>query len=96
MKIRRILVCTDGSPLSDKASGMAMDLAKKLTATLTIFHATEDYPNGHRAMPLDELEMGRACMEAEVVRKLLVFLDYMHEVHMVRRCRSTCGVVRND
>ena len=44
MKIKRILVCTDGSPPSDKAVGLAFSLAKSFAATLTVFHAIEDYP----------------------------------------------------
>lgn len=42
---RHILVCTDGSKLSDKAVDAAIGLARDLGAKLTGFHATEDYPN---------------------------------------------------
>ena len=41
---KRILVCTDGSPLSAKAETVAIDLAASLGASLTGFHAVEDYP----------------------------------------------------
>lgn len=44
MKIKRILVCTDGSAPSEKAVGLAINLAQSLAAALTVFHATEDYP----------------------------------------------------
>lgn len=44
MKIKRILVCTDGSPPSDEAVGLAINLARSLAASLTVFHAIEDYP----------------------------------------------------
>lgn len=45
MKIKRILVCTDGSPPSDEAVGLAINLARSLAASLTVFHAIEDYPH---------------------------------------------------
>ena len=40
---KHILVCTDGSKLSDKAVDAAIGLARDLGAKLTGFHATEDY-----------------------------------------------------
>jgi nucleotide-binding universal stress UspA family protein len=42
--LRHILVCTDGTKLSDKAVDGAIGLAKDLGARLTGFHVTEDYP----------------------------------------------------
>ncbi|HKQ22840.1 MAG TPA: universal stress protein [Burkholderiales bacterium] len=41
---QHILVCTDGSKLSDKAVDAAIGFAKDLGAKLTGFHATEEYP----------------------------------------------------
>jgi nucleotide-binding universal stress UspA family protein len=41
---KHILVCTDGSKLSDKAVDAAVRLAKDLGAKLTAFHATPEYP----------------------------------------------------
>ena len=41
---KHILVCTDGSKLSDKAVDAAIRLAKDFGARLTAFHATQDYP----------------------------------------------------
>lgn len=42
---KHILVCTDGSKLSDKAVDAAIGLARDFGAKLTGFHATDDYPN---------------------------------------------------
>jgi nucleotide-binding universal stress UspA family protein len=41
---RHILVCTDGTKLSDKAVDAAIRLAKDVGARLTGFHATQEYP----------------------------------------------------
>ena len=41
---KHILVCTDGSKLSDKAVDAAIGLARDHGAKLTGFHATADYP----------------------------------------------------
>ncbi len=41
---KHILVCTDGSKLSDKAVDAAIALAKDLGARLTGFHVMEGYP----------------------------------------------------
>ncbi len=41
---KHILVCTDGSRLSDKAVNAAIRLAGDCNAKLTAFHATQDYP----------------------------------------------------
>lgn len=41
---KHILVCTDGSKLSDKAVEAAIRLARDLGARLTAFHATDEYP----------------------------------------------------
>ena len=40
-----LLVATDGSKLSEKAVAHAIDLAKRLGARLTVFHAAPEYPN---------------------------------------------------
>ena len=40
-----LLVATDGSKLSEKAVAHAIDLAKRLDAKLTAFHAVPDYPS---------------------------------------------------
>ena len=39
-----ILVATDGSKLSGKAVAHAIELARALSARLTAFHASPDYP----------------------------------------------------
>ncbi|MEO8753597.1 MAG: universal stress protein [Casimicrobiaceae bacterium] len=39
-----LLVPTDGSKLSDKALGQAIELAQALKARITAFHASPDYP----------------------------------------------------
>ena len=39
-----LLVATDGSKLSERAVGHAIDLAKKLGAKVTAFYAAPDYP----------------------------------------------------
>ncbi len=39
-----ILVCTDGSRLSDKAVKAAISLAKQLGAKLTAYHANDPFP----------------------------------------------------
>ena len=39
-----LLVATDGSKLSDKAVTHAIDLAKRLGARITAFHAVPEYP----------------------------------------------------
>jgi len=41
---KHILVCTDGSTLSNKAVDAAIKLARDLGAKLTAFHATQEYP----------------------------------------------------
>jgi len=41
---KHIMVCTDGSKLSDRAVDAAIALAKELGARLTGFHATDAYP----------------------------------------------------
>ncbi len=41
---KNILVCTDGSRLSDKAVTAAIRLAGECGAKLTAFHATREYP----------------------------------------------------
>jgi len=40
-----LLVATDGSKLSDKAVTHAIDLAQRLGAKITVFHAAPEYPN---------------------------------------------------
>lgn len=41
---RNLLVATDGSKLSDKATKHAIGLAKAIGATITAFYAAPDYP----------------------------------------------------
>lgn len=41
---KHIMVCTDGSRLSDKAVDAGIALAKDLGARVTGFHVTDDYP----------------------------------------------------
>jgi len=41
---KNLLVATDGSKLSDKATKHAIGLAKALGATITAFYAAPDYP----------------------------------------------------
>lgn len=41
----RLLVATDGSKLSEKAVTHAIDLARRLGAKLTVFHAAPEYPS---------------------------------------------------
>jgi nucleotide-binding universal stress UspA family protein len=53
---KHILVCTDGSKLSDKAVNAAIGLARDHGARLTGFHATEDYPI--RTFPEDVMFAG--------------------------------------
>jgi len=41
---RHMLVATDGSKLSGKAVAQAIELAQALSAKLTAFYASPDYP----------------------------------------------------
>lgn len=73
---QRILVATDGSPLSDKAVGHAIDLAALSGATLIALQVVPRYPlsnfEGYAAMDVDEVsraerqwnERAQALLEA--------------------------------
>lgn len=57
---QRILVATDGSPLSDKAATHAIDLAATCKAELIALTVVPRYPQGYfeggLAMPLDDIQ----------------------------------------
>jgi nucleotide-binding universal stress UspA family protein len=70
---KQILVATDGSKLSAKAVGQAIDLAQALGAKLTAFYASPDYPlptyaEGTAYAPMSRKDYAAACKkEADVI-----------------------------
>ena len=73
--LSRILVPTDGSELSNKAVGAAVELAVRLKATLVGMTVTEPYPYPHMARhsPVEGHAQYEARMKEEAEERLAMF-----------------------
>lgn len=83
---QRILVATDGSPLSDKAVKHAIALARAVGAKLVAFHASADYENLGLSEGSSVIARSRKAQEAAAER------DAQKLLASVVRKATTAGV----
>jgi len=87
-KIARILVGVDGSEFAEKAAAMAIDIAKRYSSSLLLFHVAWYPPNKIGATIVDSISVGEPLPDPMADKKKQHAIESMHRIAALARKMS--------